>query len=439
MAVFRICDPNQYMVTTGAFIKDLKISKKGWVYPGQRYEFFDITPVNYTLDLQAMSAEKLEFNLPAVFTIGPKDDEESLIRYARLLATKNAKSDQVVVIIRGIIAGETRVIAAGMTMEEIFLERKQFKEHVIKNVQAELDQFGLYIYNCNVKQLQDTPGSEYFKYIRMKTHEGAVNQGKVDVAEARYRGNVGAKEREGKTRRENAQIEAETKILENEQNVAIAETEMNLATKKSVFERQTKIAAIEADKAAKIRQSELQAEVEKRRMASETERLRVALVAKAQAEKEASNAIADAALYTKQKEAEAELYKKQKEAEGLFALYNAQANGVENLMSAFGEDTASAIQYIMIERGLFTQLAKENAAAVKGLNPQITVWNTDGQGTANNPVANLIQSLPPLLSTIQDQTGISPPSWLADMSKTNPAPKTGRHLTLIFEFSTMKS
>src|SRR5205823_11610652 len=107
-----------------------------------------------------MSAEKLEFNLPAVFTIGPKNEKASLDRYARLLAAKSHKgSEHVHDLVRGIIEGETRVIAAGLTMEEIFKERKGFKEHVIKNVQAELDQFGLFIYNANVKQLQDTQGS----------------------------------------------------------------------------------------------------------------------------------------------------------------------------------------------------------------------------------------------------------------------------------------
>lgn len=31
------------------------------------------------------------------------------------------------------------------------------------------------------------------------------------------------------------------------------------------------------------------------------------------------------------------------------------------------------------------------------------------------PIRNLFQSLPPLLSTIHDQTGMAPPSWLAQM------------------------
>jgi len=84
-------------------------------------------------------------------------------------------------------------------------------ENVIKNVQAELDQFGLFIYNANVKQLQDTPGSEYFTYLRLKTHEGAVNQAKVDVAEAKYKGDVGERERQNQTTKDVTRIEADTR------------------------------------------------------------------------------------------------------------------------------------------------------------------------------------------------------------------------------------
>ncbi|KAF0362833.1 Flotillin domain protein [Gigaspora margarita] len=417
--MYRISDSNQYLVKTGAFIKDIKICKKGWILPGQRSQFFDITPENYTLQLQAMTAEKLEFNLPAVFTIGPKDEEKSLIKYAKLLSSKDKNSEHVKDLVRGIIEGETRVIAAAMTMEEIFQERRGFKDKVIKNVQAELEQFGLFIYNANVKQLQDTHGSEYFEYMRKKTHEGAVNQAKVDVAEARYKGNVGEKLREGLTRQETSKIESDTVLIENERKISIAKAEMSLATKKSEYSQQVKIAAIEADQAAKMRQAELEKEVEERRLLSETERLRVQHVAKATAEYEAAKAVANAKLYAAQKEAEAALYKKQKDSEGILALYNAQAEGVKNLMQAFGGDRQAAIQYLMIEKGLYQQLAKENAQAIQGLNPKITVWNT-GDGAPNggnnaNPIANIFQSLPPLLSTIQEQTGITPPNWIAQM------------------------
>jgi flotillin len=33
----------------------------------------------------------------------------------------------------------------------------------------------------------------------------------------------------------------------------------------------------------------------------------------------------------------------------------------------------------MIEKGVYTQLAKANAEAVRGLNPKMTIWNTGAQ------------------------------------------------------------
>ena len=68
------------------------------------------------------------------------------------------------------------MIVSSMTMEEIFRERQVFKAKIIEHVQSELNQFGLRIYNANVKELQDTPGSEYFKFLSRKAHEGASNQ-----------------------------------------------------------------------------------------------------------------------------------------------------------------------------------------------------------------------------------------------------------------------
>ena len=78
-------------------------------------------------------------------------------------------------------------------MEEIFKERQVFKTKVIEGVQKELDQFGLKIYNANVKELQDTAGSEYFKFLSRKAHEGASNQAKVDVANACMMGEIGVR------------------------------------------------------------------------------------------------------------------------------------------------------------------------------------------------------------------------------------------------------
>ncbi|GAQ80217.1 Band 7/SPFH domain-containing protein [Klebsormidium nitens] len=455
MGSYRVASNNEFLVTTGIGIKDVRVSKKGWVFFGQKSRIFDVTPRNYTLELHAMTREKLEFLLPAVFTIGPKLEPQALHLYAQLLAGRPDEVNHITELVKGMIEGETRVLAANMGMEEIFNARKGFQTHVVEGVQKELDQFGLFIYNANIKELKDTAGSEYFRYMRMKTHEDAINKGKVDVANARYYGDVGEKGKVAATRRETKQIEAETvvyeKTREGEQRQAvqkveaetivyeklrqqdIAQADAALQVKQATFQQSVQIAQTEARKAAEMRQMELDKQVEEKRLLAETERQRATLVSKAAAEAESQRKQADALLYTMQKEAEAAQYKTLKQAEGqlvaaqnqakgALALAEAQAEGIQKVLAAFGGDTNAALQYIMVERGLYGELARANAEAVQGLNPKITVWNTgsetgpDGQPTTgSNPLRNIFQSLPPLFATIQDQTGIVPPAWLAKM------------------------
>ncbi|KAI9097521.1 hypothetical protein K1719_025292 [Acacia pycnantha] len=150
--MYRVANASQYLAIIGYGIKDIKIAKKSWVFPGQSCTILDVSPVNYTFNVEAMSTEKLPFILPAVFTIGPKADEPAcLLKYARLLSAPDQLSHHIKDLVQGVIKGETRVLAASMTMEQIFKGAKEFKKQVFYHVQLELDQFGLLIYNANVK------------------------------------------------------------------------------------------------------------------------------------------------------------------------------------------------------------------------------------------------------------------------------------------------
>lgn len=429
--MYRIATPSQYIVITGGGIRDVKLCKKAMVWPWQRHFRFELGPRNYTTHLLAMSQEKLEFTLPAVFTIGPKDEPTALIRYAKLLSSK-VKDQDLEELIKGVIEGETRVLAAQMTMEEIFRESKRFKEEIFTNIQTELDQFGLFIYNANIKQLQDAPGSEYFTYMRMKTHEGAVNQAKVDVAQAKFLGDVGERERQGLTRQKISKVEADTIVLENQRKAEIAEAQATLATKQATYDRQTKLAKIESEKAAELRDTELLQLVEKQRALTETEKLRASVVARATADYESSVKKADGKFYERKKEAEAKLYEKEREAEGILKIYEAQAKGVERLISAFNGDMQTFRDYLLIDREVYVKLAEVNAGAIRGLQPKITVWNTgssssstgagggDGSvGDAMRPIRDIFQTIPPLFATVQEQTGVSPFPWMVTPSPNN--------------------
>lgn len=133
------------------------------------------------------------------------------------------------------------------------------------------------------------------------------------------------------------------------------------------------------------------------------------------------------------KEAEAKLYAERQaaqamtlKAEASFFAQKKEAEAMTEMAKAYGHMSEvlggpqGLLQYMMLQNGTYEKLANANAAAINGLQPKITVWNTgDGASSSNDgtgAIRNIMQSLPPLLSTINEQTGISPPSWLAQMS-----------------------
>ncbi|KAL9439990.1 hypothetical protein AB3S75_018786 [Citrus x aurantiifolia] len=481
---YKVAGASQFLAITGSGIDDVKLAKKAFIWPFQRCTVFDITPVNYDFEVQAMSAEKLEFKLPAVFTIGPReDDSDSLLRYAKLIAPKDRNSVHVREIVKGIIEGETRVLAASMTMEEVFKGTKQFKQEVFGKVQLELNQFGLVIYNANIKQLVDVPGHEYFSYLGQKTQMEAANQAKVDVAEARMKGEVGAKLREGQTLQNAAKIDAETKVVkvqregqgqkeemrvktevkvfENQREAEVAEANADLAKKKAGWAKEAKVAEVESAKAVALRDAELQREVEKMNAATRMEKLRAEFVSKANVEYESKVQEANWELYQKQKEAEAilnskikeaeakkataeaefyarklaadgDLYAKQKEAEGQEALGKAQGEYLKSISTALGGDNRAVKDFLMIDRGVYQEMGRINAEAVRGLQPKLNIWNTtnetgggagggDASSSAVREVAGIYRALPPLFQTIYDQTGMTPPPYMGMLPQTQTA------------------
>ncbi|KAL2005360.1 hypothetical protein VTN00DRAFT_2571 [Thermoascus crustaceus] len=451
---YAISDANEYLVVTGAGISDIRICKKAFVMPWQRCSRISVSPFDFSLNLQAMTIEKLQFALPAVFTIGPDNNLGSLKKYALLLSGNSdgspsgrhditpAKRNHVQDIVKGIIEGETRVIVSSMTMEEIFKERQIFKTKVIENVQNELQQFGLRIYNANVKELQDTPGSEYFAFLSRKAHEGALNQAKIDVAEARMRGEIGEAEKKGKTKQEISKIDAETAVLETKRKAEKAKADSELMNRQTELDTSVKLAKITAQRQAEMRDAELQKQVESKRAETELERLRATDVTKSKIARESAQQKADAEFYTEQKAADAHLYKQtmeadalyyreQKEADAAFYRQKREAEGLIEMAKGYGAlvgvlgGPQAFLQYKMIESGTYEKLAKANGLAINGLQPKITMWNTGNGDASDNaaPIRNLMQNLPPLFSTIHEQTGIQPPSWMAQMPNLNHAPE----------------
>ncbi|KAF3548112.1 hypothetical protein DY000_02005797, partial [Brassica cretica] len=299
-----------------------------------------------------------------------------------------------------------------------FVGTKEFKQEVFEKVQLELNQFGLVIYNANVKQLVDVPGHEYFSYLGQKTQMEAANQAKIDVAEAKMKGEVGAKERTGLTIQNAAKIDAESKIIatqrlgegtkeeikvktevqvfQNEKEALVAQADAALAIQKAALTKNSRVAEVEAGKAVAMREAELQTQVEKMNALTRTEKLKAEFLSKATVEYETKVQEANWELYDKQKKAEAVLYEKQKQAEatkaaadasfyakqrdadGLVAMATAQGTYIKTLLDAVDNDYSAMRDFLMINNGVYQDIAKTNALAIRDLQPKISVWNQGG-------------------------------------------------------------
>ncbi len=476
---------NEWLVKTGILVEDLMIGKKFFQLPFQNIQKITVTPKNYNLNINSMSKEKMEFQFPIVFTLGPKLDNEALTKYAKLMLNLDDQET----VIRSIIEGSARSLAANLSIEDIFTARTEFKNNIIEHVQPQLDQYGIAIYNANIEELKDSESSNYFKSLSLKIKAEAENKAKVQVAEQNKIGQIGSKEREAETRQRVASVESETIIVENQRKQDMLKSQAELDKIRAEQDLIANIAQIKAtNESEKIKMAmekdvqilKVQMEIEKARAAElsvvqvNAEKTQKEAEGKANAQKLKAEADlytktkdaeavsttlkykADGDLYTKQKEADAnlfnmklkadaDLYTKQKdaeaieikanaeffatqkeaegllitklkEAEGMNAIFEAQSQGINKLIKSFDGNTQALITYMMLEKDQFTKLAESSAKAVQGLNPKITIWNTNGENTYDG-ISKLGKSLVPMLDTIKEQTGYQLPDWIIKQEK----------------------
>jgi flotillin len=166
---YKVAGPNEYLVKTGIFIDDIYISKKTFWFPYQTLNKICMEPVTYHCVIEeAMSHERIAFNMPTVFTIGPKDEKENLIRFSKLFQMTTPEDLKIKVL--GIIQGETRVLAGKITLDDLFNNHQHFKETLVTEINHELERFGIEVFNANIEELKDLAGNETKGIRRCNSH-----------------------------------------------------------------------------------------------------------------------------------------------------------------------------------------------------------------------------------------------------------------------------
>jgi len=413
---YKVARPSEYLIRTGLGIDGLSITKKGIHWPGQRAMFVDIAPHTFAVDISALSKERIPFLMPSIWTIGPKNDVDSLSKYSTLLMDKGDAGLKN--IIQGIIQGETRVLTANMKLDDLFSSREQFKIEIEQKINTIVDVLGLKVYNANVAELSDLDSkNKYFEEQKLRALQRVNQDARVAVASAIRDGDIGEKNEQAEGRKKVSELEKDAIIVENTNILGIEESKKNLEVKKALFDQELKIALADSEAKTLMRTFDLQKEVEEKRNLQKTAELRANLFTSASINAEViiKDAEAKATVAIKEAEAkataariiaEAELFSKLKEAEGIKAKLSAEAEGLNSLVNSANGNINGLVQCLIVQKDMLPKLIEEQAKGIQGLNPKINIWNT---GTQNNKIGSILDDFfktsIPLFDQIKDQTG----------------------------------
>ena len=193
---YKRCPSNRVLVIFGKVGKDRSArcihGGAAFVIPLiQDYAFLDLSPRTIEIDLiGALSKKNIRVNVPSTFTVGISTKPEITLNAAeRILGLNEAQMREQA---KDIILGQMRLVLATLAIEEINQDREKFLDLVNKNVGTELQKIGLEVINVNIRDITDESG--YIAAIGKRAAADAVNQARIEVAQADMTGAIGESE-----------------------------------------------------------------------------------------------------------------------------------------------------------------------------------------------------------------------------------------------------
>lgn len=438
---YKRCPPDQIMVIYGRTERTAdgrpKPSKTlhggaSLVWPLiQDYAYISLKPMTINIDLRgALSLQNIRINVPSTFTIGVSTEPSIMANAAeRLLGFRVEDIEEMA---KEIIFGQLRLTVATLTIEQINQDRDSFLELIQKNVGQEMRKVGLYLINVNIADITDE--SDYIESIGKKAAATAVEQARVDVANAERDGAIGKAEadrtREIQVAQNNAEAEKGRKAAQADQRVYVEQQEAMAVGGENAA--QAEIARANADLAeaeasakqrADVATAQAEAEIAKAKYDEEEQSLRASEIARETIAKQQVEIAAEAEAERQRRiargEADAILAKYEAEAEGVKQVLEAKAQGYSNLVSSASGDPKAAATLLMVEK--IEAMVSAQTEAIRNLKiDKITVWDSgndkDGNSATSNFVSSLVQSLPPI-HDVAKMSGVELPDYLGSMTE----------------------
>ena len=438
---YKRCPPDQIMVIYGRTERTAdgrpKPSKTlhggaSLVWPLiQDYAYISLKPMTINIDLRgALSLQNIRINVPSTFTIGVSTEPSIMANAAeRLLGFRVEDIEEMA---KEIIFGQLRLTVATLTIEQINQDRDSFLELIQKNVGQEMRKVGLYLINVNIADITDE--SDYIESIGKKAASTAVEQARVDVANAERDGAIGKAEadrtREIQVAQNNAEAEKGRKAAQADQRVYVEQQEAMAVGGENAA--QAEIARANADLAeaeasakqrADVATAQAEAEIAKAKYDEEEQSLRASEIARETIAKQQVEIAAEAEAERQRRiargESDAILAKYEAEAEGVQKVLEAKAQGYSNLVSSASGDPKAAATLLMVEK--IEAMVSAQTEAIRNLKiDKITVWDSgndkDGNSATSNFVSSLVQSLPPI-HDVAKMSGVELPDYLGSMTE----------------------
>lgn len=479
---YKRCPPNRILVkygkAGGAGSSKTYHGGATLVWPVvQDFAYLSLEPITIDIDLaSALSKKNIRVAVPSTFTVGISTQPDIMQNAAQRLL--GLRENEIATQARDIILGQMRLVIATLSIEEINTDRERFLDLVDKNVNFELNKIGLYMINVNVRDITDESG--YIEALGQKAAAEAINQAKIEVAQAEREGQIGQatakREMDVQVADQNAQNAMGQKDAERTQRIKVAELEAQGVSGEAEALRAQEIAvaeqnalAIQGKKNAEAEQRIKVADLEAGAVSGENEskavvaasdatlaearadarrrgdvalanssrdillaekeeelaRLEKEVIAKEQIERKQVeiNAEADAERIRRvaKGEADAILAKYLAEAEGQQKVLEAKALGYAQLMKACGDRGDLAPSLLIIEK--LPELIAEQVKAIQNLQiDKITVWDSGagaGGDAGTGSTGNFLRGLIgslPPMHELAEQAGIDLPAVLGKVS-----------------------
>ena len=393
----------------------------------QSYEYLDLTPMSISVDLKsALSRQNIRIDVPARFTVGISTESGTMQNAAeRLLGLKLQEIQELA---KDIIFGQMRLIIATMEIEEINIDRDKFLAAVSSNVESELRKIGLRLINVNVTDISDESG--YIEALGKEAAAKAINEARISVAERNREGSIGEA---NAVRDQRISVAAANASAVDGENTSKANVAKSDATRREL-EAEAQRRAVTAEKLAEAKAKEeayaAEQAAEKARAARELATQQADVIVKAQIEKEKkvleAEAQAEQARALAKGEADAIFVKMEAQARGVQEILSKQAEGFAAIVQAAGGNADSAVQLLLTDK--IEELTRIQVEAVKNLNiDKITVWDSmngeNGSSTTANFLSGMMKSIPPLSETFK-MAGMKIPEFLGKEADSPETDKT---------------